>query len=57
LEKRKHHLSDVMAGASAGFIVGRTVSRRDKLAGRLPAVSVSPGPQGGMMFSLAFGVR
>jgi membrane-associated phospholipid phosphatase len=43
IEKDKHYLSDVLAGATLGFIVGRTVSRLD---GERPAkksfVSVGP---------------
>jgi membrane-associated phospholipid phosphatase len=29
MEKRAHHLSDVVAGASLGYLIGRTVVRRD----------------------------
>jgi membrane-associated phospholipid phosphatase len=43
IEKDKHHLSDVLAGATLGIIVGRTVTRVD---GEPPAkkrvVSVGP---------------
>ncbi len=30
LEERKHHLTDVVAGAAIGYIAGRTVSRRTR---------------------------
>ena len=42
IEKDKHYLSDVLAGATLGFIVGRTVTRLDgerPAAGRTFAVS------------------
>jgi len=43
VEKDKHYLSDVLAGATIGYIVGRTVTRRD---GEQPAkksfVSIGP---------------
>jgi membrane-associated phospholipid phosphatase len=43
IESNRHHLSDVLAGATIGFIVGRTVSRLD---GERPAKKrlVSLGP-------------
>ena len=28
LEERKHHLTDVVAGAAIGYLIGKTVSRR-----------------------------
>jgi hypothetical protein len=55
LEKNKHHLTDTVAGATAGFIIGRTVLRRDRLGRRVPAAHVAPGPQGGLVFTVAFG--
>ena len=43
IEQDRHHLSDVVAGAALGFIVGRSVTRID---GEQPAkkrfVSVAP---------------
>ena len=43
IEQDRHHLSDVIAGATIGFLVGRTVTRLD---GERPAkkrfVSVGP---------------
>ena len=49
IEKDKHYLSDVLAGATLGILVGRTVTRIDgQRAGRRRVVSVSPAtdPQG-----------
>jgi membrane-associated phospholipid phosphatase len=45
LQRNKHYLSDVMAGATLGYIVGRTVVRvngRPLEASRGLQVSVSP---------------
>jgi membrane-associated phospholipid phosphatase len=45
LQRNKHYLSDVMAGATLGYLVGRTVVRvngRPLEASRGPRVSVSP---------------
>jgi membrane-associated phospholipid phosphatase len=45
LQRNKHYLSDVMAGATLGYLVGRTVVRvngRPLEASRGPQVSVSP---------------
>jgi membrane-associated phospholipid phosphatase len=45
LQRDKHYLSDVMAGATLGYIVGRTVVRvngRPLEPSRGPQVSVSP---------------
>jgi hypothetical protein len=45
LQRNKHYLSDVMAGATLGYLVGRTVVRvngRPLEAPRGPQVSVSP---------------
>jgi hypothetical protein len=44
MEKRAHHLSDVLAGAGIGYIVGRTAVRRDgePIPGR-PRVHLAPG--------------
>jgi membrane-associated phospholipid phosphatase len=57
LEKNKHNLTDTLAGAAAGYIVARTVSRRDGLRGRLPAIGVTSGPQGGLVFTVVLGNR
>jgi membrane-associated phospholipid phosphatase len=43
IEKDKHYLSDVLAGATLGLIVGRTVTRRDGApAGKKSFVTVGP---------------
>jgi membrane-associated phospholipid phosphatase len=43
IEQDRHHLSDVVAGATLGFIVGRTVTRRDgEAATKKSFVSVGP---------------
>jgi membrane-associated phospholipid phosphatase len=43
IEQDRHHLSDVVAGAALGFIVGRTVTRVDGEApGRKRVVSLTP---------------
>jgi membrane-associated phospholipid phosphatase len=45
LQRNKHYLSDVMAGATLGYIVGRTVVRvngRPLATRKAPAVSLSP---------------
>ncbi len=56
MEKNVHYLSDVVMGATLGYIVGRTVTRgRDK--GRRVAVipTISPGGEGvGLMLSARF---
>lgn len=48
MEDRKHYLSDVLAGAAIGFVIGREVSGR-----RNPAWTISPSPQG-VAFSFHF---
>jgi PAP2 superfamily protein len=60
MEKNQHHFSDVLAGAALGFVVGRTVVRKDgeplREPGRLrlaPAFAPSGGGAG-LSFSLAF---
>jgi hypothetical protein len=46
LDAGKHYLSDVIAGATLGYIVGRTVTRRTGARGRVQWVPlVSPGTQ------------
>lgn len=45
LQRNKHHLSDVMAGATLGYIVGRSVVRvngRPRESSRGPQVSLGP---------------
>lgn len=43
LEKNAHHLSDVVAGASLGYVIGRTVVREDgKSAGKGRRFVISP---------------
>jgi membrane-associated phospholipid phosphatase len=43
IERDRHHLSDVIAGATLGLVVGRTVARLDSQApGRKRLVSISP---------------
>jgi membrane-associated phospholipid phosphatase len=44
LQRNKHYLSDVMAGATLGYVVGRTVVRVNSrpLETRGPQVSVLP---------------
>jgi hypothetical protein len=60
MEKSAHHLSDVLAGAGIGYIVGRTAIRRDgePVPGK-PRVRLAPGvdPRGagaGLVLSVAF---
>lgn len=60
IERQAHHLSDVLAGATLGYVVGRTVVRRD--AEPLPehghlALTPAVGPSGtgaGLTISLVF---
>jgi membrane-associated phospholipid phosphatase len=50
IERDRHHLSDVVAGATIGFLVGRTVTRLDgQPAARKRVVSLGPAtdPRGG----------
>ncbi len=60
VESDKHYLSDVVAGATLGFVVGRTVARLDgQPAGKKRLVSVAPvsGPGGhgvGLGFSASW---
>jgi membrane-associated phospholipid phosphatase len=60
MEIRAHHLSDVLAGAGIGYIVGRTAIRRDgePLPGK-PLVHLAPAadPRGGgagLVFTVSF---
>jgi membrane-associated phospholipid phosphatase len=44
IQQDKHHLSDVLAGATLGYIVGRTTVRVNNapIEGKRPIVTVSP---------------
>ena len=42
IESNKHYLSDVLAGATLGFVVGRTVTRVDGGASKHRTLSVGP---------------
>ncbi len=54
LEENAHHLSDVVAGAAVGYIVGRTVTRHRK-GGRLSRLNWMVGPaRRGFVASLSF---
>ena len=55
LQSRKHHLSDIVAGATIGFIVGRTVSRTARGENRRIRWNVAVPPGGGAALSL--GIR
>jgi membrane-associated phospholipid phosphatase len=55
LESEKHFLTDVVAGATLGYIVGRTVTRKRKRGGRINlGVAIPPG--GGAAATLAIRV-
>jgi len=34
MEERKHHLTDVVAGATIGYVIGKTITRRMRAAGK-----------------------
>ena len=54
LEENAHHLTDVVAGAAIGYLVGRTVTRR-KRTDREPRVTWNVAPtRGGFAASLSF---
>jgi len=54
LQENAHHMSDVVAGATIGYIVGRTVTRRKK-GGRLSQVNWMVAPAGrGFVASVSF---
>ncbi len=55
IRKDKHYLSDVIAGASVGYIVGRSVVRGDGQAVRSRRWMVAPtsGPDGGVGLALS----
>ena len=55
LEKNKHYLTDVIAGATLGYIVGQTVLKRrrtnlDSAFQWTPAISVHDGVVAGVVF-------
>lgn len=53
LQENKHHMSDIVAGATIGYIVGRTVTRRKK--GRLSKINWMVAPaRRGFVASLSF---
>jgi membrane-associated phospholipid phosphatase len=60
IESSRHHLSDVLAGAALGTIVGRTVTRLDgerRSSGRTLAVAPATDPHGsgvGLGFSASW---
>lgn len=59
IEKRAHHLSDVLAGATLGYVVGRTVTREDGEPIRHRQIHLGPAfaPEGtgvGMAVSFQF---
>jgi membrane-associated phospholipid phosphatase len=54
LQENKHHMSDIVAGATIGYIVGRTVTRHRK-GGRLSKVNWMVAPaRRGFVASLSF---
>ena len=55
LKSRKHHLTDVIAGATLGYIVGRTVTRDAARRKRRVRLGVSVPPGGGAALNL--GIR
>ncbi len=55
LKSRKHHLTDVIAGATLGYIVGRTVTRDSNRDRRRVRLGVSVPPGGGAALNL--GIR
>jgi hypothetical protein len=58
IERHKHHLSDVVAGATIGFIVGRTVTREDgepvRREKRFSVVPMSDAQGGGVGAGVSF---
>jgi membrane-associated phospholipid phosphatase len=57
LSKNVHYLSDVVAGAAIGYIVGRTVSNRDSFAQRHFTLGPAVSPQGdglGLALNISF---
>lgn len=59
MASQKHHLSDVLAGATLGYVVGRTVVSHDDRAGRhrrlsLGTAASASGDGVGLAFSLGF---
>ena len=55
IRSQKHHLSDVIAGATIGYIVGRTVTRRFGEETRRVNLGVTVPPGGGA--ALNVGIR
>jgi hypothetical protein len=55
IRSQKHHLSDVIAGATIGYIVGRTVTRRSKEGTPRVNLGVAVPPGGGA--ALNVGIR
>lgn len=54
LQENKHHMTDIVAGATIGYIVGRTVTRRRK-GGRLSKLNWMVAPaRRGFVASLSF---
>jgi hypothetical protein len=54
LQENKHHMTDIFAGATIGYIVGRTVTRQRK-GGRLSKLNWMVAPSGrGFVASLSF---
>jgi membrane-associated phospholipid phosphatase len=54
LQENKHHMTDIVAGATIGYIVGRTVTRRSR-GGRWSRVNWMVAPAGrGFVASLSF---
>jgi len=58
LQSRKHHLTDIIAGATIGYIVGRTVTRnRDSARDKRLRIGVAVPPGGGAALSLGIRVH
>lgn len=57
MEYGVHYLSDVVAGAAIGYIIGRTVSRRARGDSHRLQWNVTPAPGGGLALSVGFRPR
>ena len=57
LKSRKHHLTDVLAGATLGYIVGRTVTRNRDAKQRRVHWGVNVPPGGGAALSIGIRVK
>ncbi len=57
LKNRKHHLTDVLAGATLGYIVGRTVTRKRDGKQRRVQLGVTVPPGGGAALSIGIRVK